>query len=110
MSKVPFDYEFYLNVKFSSSYSGCWLSDPLNYIIGRRGTIFVAAVFCLLSVIGSAFTQNWWQLFISRILLGIGMGAKASTVPIYAAENSPAIIRGTLVMTWQMWTAFGIFL
>ena len=38
------------------------------------------------------------------------MGAKASTVPIYAAENSPAAIRGGLVMSWQMWTAFGIFL
>jgi hypothetical protein len=40
--------------------------------------------------------------------MGIGMGAKASTVPIYAAENSPASIRGALVMTWQLWTAFGI--
>ncbi len=38
------------------------------------------------------------------------MGAKASTVPIYAAENCPAAIRGGLVMSWQMWTAFGIFL
>lgn len=38
------------------------------------------------------------------------MGIKASTVPIFAAENSPAAIRGALVMTWQMWTAFGIFL
>lgn len=63
-----------------------------------------------MSVIGSAFTQDWQQLFICRILLGIGMGSKASTVPIYAAENSPAAIRGALVMTWQMWTAFGIFL
>jgi MFS family permease len=31
-------------------------------------------------------------------------------VPIYAAENSPASIRGALVMSWQLWTAFGIFL
>ncbi|KAL2354414.1 sugar transporter [Cryomyces antarcticus] len=38
------------------------------------------------------------------------MGSKASTVPIYAAENVPAAIRGGLVMSWQMWTAFGIFL
>ena len=38
------------------------------------------------------------------------MGAKASTVPIFAAENSPAAIRGALVMSWQMWNAFGIFL
>lgn len=42
--------------------------------------------------------------------MGIGMGAKASTVPIYAAENAPASIRGALVMSWQMWTAFGIML
>jgi len=38
------------------------------------------------------------------------MGAKGSTVPIYAAENAPASIRGALVMSWQLWTAFGIFL
>lgn len=64
----------------------------------------------MLCPIGGALTQNWVQLLITRILLGIGMGIKASTVPIFAAENSPAAIRGALVMTWQMWTAFGILL
>ena len=86
------------------------MSDPLNNYFGRRGTIFVSAIFCLLSVIGSASSQSWPQLFVTRLLLGIGMGCKASTVPIYAAENCPAAIRGALVMSWQMWTAFGIFL
>ncbi|KAG7007644.1 sugar transporter [Physcia stellaris] len=94
----------------ASAFIGCWLSDPLNNYFGRRGTIFFAAIFCLFSVIGSAFSQNWYQLFVTRLLLGIGMGAKASVVPIYAAENCPAAIRGGLVMSWQMWTAFGIFL
>ena len=42
--------------------------------------------------------------------MGIGMGLKGSCVPIFAAENAPAAIRGALVMSWQMWTAFGIFL
>ncbi|KAI9761432.1 MAG: hypothetical protein M1840_001945 [Geoglossum simile] len=94
----------------SSAFLGCWVSDPLNYFIGRRGTIFVSAIFCLFPVIGSGVSQNWQQLFITRLLLGIGMGCKASTVPIFAAENVPANIRGGLVMCWQMWTAFGIFL
>lgn len=98
------------NTLTNSIYSGCWMSDPLNNYFGRRGTIFVSAVFCLLSVIGSAVSQTWPQLFVTRLLLGIGMGCKASTVPIYAAENCPAAIRGALVMSWQMWTAFGIFL
>ncbi|TIC97698.1 putative polyol transporter 2 [Colletotrichum higginsianum] len=91
-----------------SAFIGCWLSDPLNNFLGRRGAIFFAANFCLWPVLGSAFAQSWEQLLACRLLLGIGMGAKASTVPIFAAENSPAPIRGALVMTWQMWTAFGI--
>ncbi|KAK0612839.1 hypothetical protein B0T17DRAFT_498871 [Bombardia bombarda] len=93
-----------------SALIGCWLSDPLNYYIGRRGAIFFAGHFCFWPVIGSAFAQTWVQLLVCRILMGIGMGAKASSVPVFAAENSPAAIRGALVMSWQLWTAFGILL
>ncbi|KAI1189287.1 sugar transporter-domain-containing protein [Nemania serpens] len=93
-----------------SALIGCWLSDPLNNFFGRRGTIFISGIFCLITPIGGAVTQNWQQLLATRILLGLGMGVKASTVPIFAAENSPASIRGALTMTWQMWTAFGIWL
>ncbi|KAI2607911.1 hypothetical protein GGR54DRAFT_643840 [Hypoxylon sp. NC1633] len=93
-----------------SAFIGCWLSDPINNWLGRRGVIFVSAHFCLWPVIGSAFCESWGQQLACRLLMGIGMGVKASTVPIYAAENAPASIRGALVMSWQMWTAFGILL
>ncbi|KAK4038062.1 hypothetical protein C8A01DRAFT_17813 [Parachaetomium inaequale] len=93
-----------------SAFIGCWLSDPINNLFGRRGVIFISAHFCIWPVIGSAFCHTWPQQLACRLLMGIGMGVKASTVPIYAAENSPAAIRGALVMSWQMWTAFGIFL
>lgn len=65
------------------------------------GTIFAAANFCFWPVLGAACAQTWPQLLVCRVLLGIGMGAKGSTVPIYAAENSPAAIRGALVMSWR---------
>lgn len=42
-----------------SAFVGCWLADPINNYVGRRGTIFIAAIFCFLPVIGSAFTQTW---------------------------------------------------
>lgn len=77
----------------ASAFLGCWLSDPINYYIGRRGTIFVSAIFLILTPIGGAVSQNWQQLFITRLLMGIGMGLKGSCVPIFAAENSPAAIR-----------------
>ena len=35
-----------------SAFIGCWLSDPVNFYLGRRGTIFVSAVFCVLTPIG----------------------------------------------------------
>ncbi|RSL79992.1 hypothetical protein CEP51_006905 [Fusarium floridanum] len=87
-----------------------WISDPLNNWMGRRGVIFVAAIFSLLAPFGMAVSQTWGQLAACRMLLGIGMGLKEVTVPVFSAENSPAIIRGGLVMSWQIWTAFGIFL
>lgn len=93
-----------------SAFLGVWCSDPLNNLFGRRIVIFISAIFCLLTPIGGALAQSWQQLLVTRLLLGIGMGLKGATVPIFAAENAPARIRGALVMSWQMWTAFGIFL
>ncbi|KAI9747110.1 MAG: hypothetical protein M1835_002225, partial [Candelina submexicana] len=92
----------------SAGLIGCWLADPLNFYFGRRGCIFFAAVFCILPVVGSACSQTWEQLLICRLLLG--MGAKATTVPIYMAEISPGRIRGALVMCWQTCVAFGVVL
>ncbi|KAF1847929.1 D-xylose-proton symporter [Cucurbitaria berberidis CBS 394.84] len=87
-----------------------WISDPVNEFLGRRGTIFIAAIFSVLAPIGSGFTQKWGQLAACRVLLGVGMGLKEVTVPVFSAENVPASVRGGLVMSWQIWTAFGIFL
>ena len=42
--------------------------------------------------------------------MGIGIGAKNATVPIYSAEMAPHRIRGALVMFWQLWVVAGIFL
>lgn len=46
-------------------------------------------------------------MFVARFALGLDIGPKSATVPIYAAECMPPQIRGALVMQWQMWTAFG---
>jgi sugar porter (SP) family MFS transporter len=86
-----------------------WISDPINDLIGRKWTIFIAAIFSLLAPLGSGLTQNWGQLAICRVLLGVGMGLKEVTVPVFSAEVVPASVRGGLVMSWQVWTAFGIF-
>ena len=77
---------------FAACSIGCWLSDPLNeYFWGRRGALFIAGLFTFTASIGSAFTYSWQTLFICRLFLGIGYGAKASVVPvsIYGVSQNP---------------------
>ncbi|ORX33819.1 hexose transport-related protein [Kockovaella imperatae] len=85
------------------------LCDPVNHYLGRRGAVFITGLFCVFPVLGQAFTRNWWELFICRCLIGLGMGVKITTIPIYTAETAPPSIRGALVMSFQLWVAFGIF-
>ncbi|KAJ3960885.1 hypothetical protein N0V92_002439 [Colletotrichum tropicale] len=86
-----------------------WAADPINNYLGRRGTIFLTGLFCVFPVLAQAFTQNWWGLMICRLFMGLGMGIKISTIPIYSAEVAPAAIRGGIVTSFQLWVAFGIF-
>ena len=89
---------------------GCWLTEPLNKILARRGTIFVSCFVAAVASIWEGVANSWVNLFIARLVLGLGIGAKSTTVPVYTAECAPATIRGALVMQWQVWTAFGIMI
>lgn len=88
--------------------ASAWAADPINNLMGRRGTIFFTNLFVVFPVLGQAFTQTWQELLICRLFMGIGMGIKISTIPVYTAEVSPAPIRGGLVTSFQLWVAFGI--
>ncbi|KAM0294430.1 hypothetical protein HYE67_000111 [Fusarium culmorum] len=89
---------------------GAFIVDPLNHYFGRRGEIFITAACLTATPIASGFSRNWQELFAIRFIMGIGIGAKNATVPIYSAEMAPARIRGALVMFWQLWVVIGIFL
>ncbi|WFC98785.1 hypothetical protein MYAM1_001517 [Malassezia yamatoensis] len=92
------------------AFIGCWLTQPLNAVFGRRGTIFVTSFVSFASCIWQACTNTWWHMFIARLVLGLGIGPKSATVPMFSAECTPPLIRGALTMQWQTWTAFGIML
>ena len=89
---------------------GCWLTQPLNSLFARRGTIFISCFISFVTGIWMASANSWVNLLIARFALGFAVGAKSSTTPVYAAECAPKTIRGALTMMWQMWTAFGIML
>ena len=86
------------------------LTQPLNAVLGRRGTIFLACLFSIASCLLQAISRTWRMMVGFRILLGVGIGLKSATIPIYTSECAPAKFRGALVMFWQFFTALGIML
>ncbi|KAI5928028.1 sugar transporter-domain-containing protein [Camillea tinctor] len=92
------------------AFLGCWLTEPMNKKFGRRGSVFISCLISAAACFWQAFTNTWWHMFIARFALGLGIGPKSATTPMFAAECSPPKLRGALVMQWQMWTAFGIMM
>ncbi|CAI0655582.1 unnamed protein product, partial [Colletotrichum noveboracense] len=83
---------------------GAPLSLPLNYWMGRRGAIAFAAAFIFASSLASAFIHTWYQL------LGGWVLTKAVSTPILASETAVDHWRGSSILMWQLWVAFGIMM
>ena len=94
---------------FSAAILGSYLSDPISEHIGRRGALFVAAICSFTSVIAASQTHSWQALMGCRIILGLGIGGKASVVPILESEVTPSSKRGRLLVGWQVFVAAGLF-
>ena len=94
---------------FSAAVLGSYLSDPISEHIGRRGALYVAAICSFSSVVAASQTQSWQGLMGCRIILGLGIGGKASVVPILESEVTPSSKRGRLLVGWQVFVALGLF-
>ncbi|KAF2650728.1 hypothetical protein K491DRAFT_697058 [Lophiostoma macrostomum CBS 122681] len=96
---------------FTAAALGPIFFDPICYAtgLGRRGSVALAACFSLAGSIGGSRCTVWWHLLIWRGVLGIGIGAKASIVPIWETEVLPPAKRGRVLVSWQTFTAAGLF-
>ncbi|SBS79023.1 Glucose transport protein [uncultured Mycobacterium sp.] len=78
--------------------------------IGRISVMKIAAVFFLVSAIGTALAPNVVTVVIFRVVGGIGVGIASVIAPAYIAETSPPRIRGRLGSLQQLAIVSGIFL
>jgi sugar porter (SP) family MFS transporter len=78
--------------------------------IGRISVMKIAALFFLISAIGTAFAPEVWVIVVFRILGGVGVGIASVIAPAYIAETSPPRIRGRLGSLQQLAIVSGIFL
>lgn len=89
---------------------GCPLTVFLNNHFGRKWVIFISCFIGFTGSLWQGFSNGLASLLVGRLYLGIGMGLNSTTVPIYAAECSPAVSRGAILMLWQTFIALGVCL
>ena len=62
--------------------------------VGRRGILFVLAIFYFVSAIGCAFAWSWGAFMVFRFLGGLAVGGASVVSPMYIAEVAPPAMRG----------------
>lgn len=89
---------------------GSAIIGPMSDKYGRRKLILLAAVIFFVGALGSAFSSAFLTLILSRIVLGIAVGASSALIPTYLAELSPAEKRGSVSSLFQLMVMSGILL
>ncbi|KAI2625407.1 general substrate transporter [Hypomontagnella submonticulosa] len=89
---------------------GALVAGQLADVLGRRLAISVAGLWsCVGIVIEISSQTSWVQFAVGRLVTGCSIGALSVVVPMYQSESSPAIIRGILVSTYQLFITLGIW-
>ncbi|KAK8061602.1 hypothetical protein PG994_007968 [Apiospora phragmitis] len=89
---------------------GALIAGKIADSLGRRLAISVSALWSCVGIVIEIASQNaWFQFAIGRLVTGMSIGALSVVVPMYQSESSPAIIRGVLVSTYQLFITLGIW-
>lgn len=80
------------------------IADPL----GRRKIFALEGVVFLIGTALAVFANGYPMLLLSRIVLGLAVGAASATVPTYLGEIAPAQIRGRVLTLNQLMITIGI--
>lgn len=75
---------------------------------GRVKTLFVLAVFYLVSALGCAYSNDITSLVVFRVIGGIAVGGASVVSPMYITEITPPKSRGVLVAIAQLNIVAGI--
>ena len=84
---IPADWQSAFNIisavgQFFGGFAFGWLSDK----IGRRGALATGVVICCGGIIGQLFAATRPSFLISKLILGVGLGAYLTIGPLYCSE------------------------
>ncbi|KAL1299095.1 hypothetical protein HN51_043501 [Arachis hypogaea] len=102
--------EFLVGILSVVSLLGSLGGGRTSDMIGRKWTMAVAAVVFQSGALTMTLAPSFSVLLIGRLLAGVGIGFGVVIAPIYIAEISPNISRGTLTSFPEIFINIGILL
>jgi sugar porter (SP) family MFS transporter len=86
---------------------GAILLGPTNELVGRKWAIIISLVLYTVGAALEAGAISFEMMITGRVIVGLGVGLEAGTVPVYLAECAKPKIRGNLVSLYQLNIALG---
>ena len=90
------------------SIAGNFIAGSLSNRFGRRGALFISAVFFIVSAVGSALATGITFFILTRIIGGVAVGIAILAAPMLISELSPYEKRGKLVSFNQLNIVLGV--
>jgi MFS family permease len=91
---------------------GCALGAVVAFAfgekIGRKRSIILANVIVIIGAGIQTASFGYWQMFVSRIIAGVGVGLSTVAVPILQSETLPAHNRGALLVVQSALIIIGV--
>ncbi|KAK2026442.1 general substrate transporter [Colletotrichum zoysiae] len=91
---------------FLGAISTIWIGERL----GRKNTILVGTTIMSIGAILQTAAFGLPQMFVGRVIAGIGNGINTSTAPVWQGETSKATWRGKLIVIEMIMNIFGFSL
>ncbi|GKT45915.1 sugar transporter STL1 [Colletotrichum spaethianum] len=91
---------------FLGAISTMWIGERL----GRKKTILVGTTIMSIGAILQTAAFGLPQMFVGRVIAGIGNGINTSTAPVWQGETSKASWRGKLIVIEMIMNIFGFSL
>lgn len=89
---------------------GALMGGKVSDALGRKGSLILCAVLFFFGALGSSISPNVTTMVLSRVVLGVAVGAASVTVPLFLAEMAPADRRGRMVTINELMIVTGQFL
>src|ERR1044072_8855463 len=105
---TEFQVEFLIGILSIVSLLGSLGGGRTSDIIGRKWTMGLAAIIFQMGGLTMTFAPSYTILMVGRFLAGIGIGFGVMISPIYIAEISPNLTRGSLTAFPEIFINVGI--